>query len=182
MRKYFFHQIAQNMKKAKYFLLVFFLFSWLHSTFSQSPMIKDSIFQPYKAAIYGYGGYGLIVFSAGVNVQYKILQFNSFNHSGLWLNAGIGTSASLNHSARYASLKIDQLKGKKNHYFELSGGILFGSFETQSQYKEGLRVYPDVNIGYRYQKERNPFFTRLGIGYPEYIYISFGTSFNSKSP
>jgi hypothetical protein len=164
------------MKNAKYFLLVFILFSWLHPSFGQSPMKKDSIVKPYKAAIYGYGGFGVLFFAAGVNAQYKIRQFDSFDQSGLWLNAGIGVSAGINHSARSASLKIDFLNGKNNNYFELSGGILVGSYSTQAQDSEEVRFYPDVNIGYRYQKERKPYFVRLGIGYPEYIYASLGVS------
>lgn len=165
------------MKNAKYFLLIFILFSLHQTSFGQSSIKKDTIFKPYKAAIYGYGGFGVIFFAAGVNAQYKIKAYNSFNQSGLWLNAGIGISGGINHFARSVSMKIDMLKGKKDEYFELSGGILVGSYETQAQDSQGLRLYPDVNIGYRYQKEMNPYIIRLGIGYPEYIYASFGFSF-----
>lgn len=165
------------MKNVKYFLLVLFLFSWLQPSFSQSPIQRDSIYKPYKASLSGYGGYGLLFFAAGVNAQFKIHQNNSFNHSGVWLNAGLGVSGGINHSARSASLKIDLLKGKDDSYFEFSGGILIGSYSTQAQDSQGLRYYPDVNIGYRYQKERNPYFMRIGIGYPEYAYFSFGFSF-----
>jgi hypothetical protein len=74
-------------------------------------------------------------------------------------------------------LKIDFLSGKKNQYFELSGGVLVGSYSFQQYLERKLRIYPDVNIGFRAQKERSPYFMRIGIGYPEYVYMSFGFSF-----
>ena len=124
------------MKNTKFFLLIFFLSSWLQLSFGQSAIKSDSISKGYHASISGYVGSALILYSAGVNAQVKIGGNKSYkNNSGVWLNAGVGGYIGFG-SARYVSLKFDVLNGKKNDDLELSLGILAGGFDsTQSGIK-----------------------------------------------
>ena len=80
-------------------------------------------------------------------------------------------------------LGVIGLAGKGNRHFETSLGLSL-NVETKinvddnnyTTEKEEVFVFPELSLGYRYQKA-NGFMFRAGVGFPHTIYLGAGYSF-----
>lgn len=75
-----------------------------------------------------------------------------------------------------AAVMINSIKGSGNKYLEYGAGLSIEIMENIA-YKRDFKIWPAVNIGYRYQKPGGKFIFRTGGGWPEAAYVSIGRAF-----
>ncbi len=125
-----------------------------------------------------YGGAGHIVFSSNqnINFEYSAKVYENGNKLNLKLEfgkykiGGFGVDIS-NESYRLAP-QIVYLMGKKHHFFELGAGM---NFEVKSIVGNKGKLLITGNLGYRF--EYSALILRVGLSFPEGLYISAGFRF-----
>lgn len=75
-----------------------------------------------------------------------------------------------------AAIMFDWIRGGQNNHLEYGAGISAEIMEHIS-YNRDYKLWPAVNIGYRYQKPDGNFIFRTGGGWPEAAYVSLGFAF-----
>ncbi len=77
-------------------------------------------------------------------------------------------------SAFEIQLRVSLLLGGENHKTEITGGYRYRNTDHLHEKPNEISYKPNFGAGYRYQDEL--FIARIGIGIPEEIYVSLGTS------
>ncbi len=166
-----------------------------------------AVHRPSRAAVYFTGSYLVLYMAGNVNLQYAIWNNPDRSFSSIWLKAGGGRWYSYwDHSngGLTASLEMMTMTGKGKHHFEFCAGASFfdNTVEYNWRYDEWeyeAQVYmeqngkpssmvrpekkdyrsflPSGSLGYRYQKPGAPPVFRIGVGFPDAVYVSFGLAF-----
>jgi hypothetical protein len=129
---------------------------------------------------YGFGGDGHGGYQVNMSHESRIWMFSekSINSMFLKLNYGWfqGQLPEDDISGHDFSSSVIALTGKNKNHLELGLGIHYNIFKTFS--KNRKHFAPHLNIGYRKQTlhSKGGVF-RIGIGYPELLYMSFGSGF-----
>ena len=149
----------------------------------QSPKVvdlnKNSIILNAQTMILAYGG--------GVEYQ-RLFALHEKIYTSLAFSGHVQRFDFLGVSEYYALLIKSGilLNPDGNHHFEANGGLgwqkeinyancLLGSC---SEHSESRSVIPVANIAYRYQRPGGNFIFRMGVGYPELLFVSLlGVSF-----
>lgn len=142
-----------------------------------------------KSAVYFNDGTGFAYSSFSLNYDHRIRQSdNAFfknyylNFRGGFFNRNGGFSEESSRNGFVSSIGIIGLAGSGNGHFEAGLSIAL-HIETEiieiapgDPIEEESFVWPDVSIGYRYQKEQG-FMIRAGVGFPRGIFVGLGYSF-----
>ncbi len=112
-----------------------------------------------------------------------------FDAGSLNLRASIGGWAFWDRSGRLTMLSTSYLKGKHSRFLEI-GASIFTNYDRQlysSDYYDDFSPVPDKwdyikvqgggYIGYRIQNPQKPYMFRVGAGFPDGLYGSFGLQF-----
>lgn len=115
---------------------------------------------------------------------------NFFKMKSLFIGGGI--NATIGEGVGYhAHTGFTGLSGAGNNHFELGLGIavIFDKYnhdfairnnpstDPAPPLSNNLFLFPNITVGYRRQKPNERFLFRTGIGWPEMIYLGFGTRF-----
>jgi len=144
----------------------------LLSTLFISPAFSQDTEEPApinKNSVQGTTGTMLVFFTANVNYERMVKELPK---SYLSVKAGFGGYASWNSSGQTYSLSLVHLAGKKNNHLESGAGLIYlheKGWESQ--------LWPDLHIGYRYQKPDGELLFRTGLGFPEGLYLGAGFAF-----
>ncbi len=135
-----------------------------------------------KASIYFTGGTVLMASSVSGNAEFfiplkKLRRVTSFVKVGFGRVTFLLDSLFIDPDEEYYNGNLFMLAhygiltGNRASHFELSGGIVYS---LRGEY--GL--FPlSVNSGWRFQKPNKHFLLRLGLGWPDILYLSLGASF-----
>lgn len=136
--------------------------------FKNKPVLLDD----YKRnAIYGTIGSILLYGHILINYDHIFFYDPYRSFKGLILKAGIGSYYIFDIGGFTFRNTVGTLLGNDNkRYLELTAGYHI-NFD-----KYGMEFLPAGSLGYRYQKPKG-FLFRMGIGYPEYLYLSLGAAF-----
>jgi hypothetical protein len=133
-----------------------------------------------KNVIYGTIGVDVGEFYGTLMGNYERMIFElpgSFIQS-FWVRVGAGpwvwwTGKGVNYVST-----LSAIMGRRSIHLEAGAGILF------TYNSEAGRFHPLIrdrilagNLGFRFQKPGGQFVLRTGIGWPEFIYLSFGVCF-----
>ena len=92
---------------------------------------------------------------------------------GMSIGGGIGNRFNIP-----VILKVYTLIGRKYNKLEISAGIAGSNSKDRfSTLSCENCILPAGVIGYRYQNSQKPFVFKIGVGYPELIYIGLGFQF-----
>ncbi len=86
----------------------------------------------------------------------------------VYANVGIGEIYD-SSTQLYSAVSLQWLLGRRNIQFESGLGVGIGFEETE--------LFPDFELGLRYQKPKKGWLLRGGVGFPELIYLSLGYGF-----
>lgn len=92
-----------------------------------------------------------------------MIKSNSAN--SFYANVGYGEIYDSN-TEFYSTASVQWLLGRKNFQLETGLGVGLGF--------ENAEVFPDFEVGLRYQKSKPGLILRAGLGFPELIYFSAG--------
>jgi len=172
------------MKKQFYFI-VLFLFGLSSTMLAQNNGDEISA----KNAIYISVGSIFVHSSVNLNYDLRIRQseigfFKNYymNFEGGIFNGNNGFAPGSTSNGVLGSIGLIGLTGKKHNHFEIGLGVSL-NVETElrntdpedNEQKETF-VLPDLAIGYRIQRKNGPIF-RIGIGFPQGIYLGYGYGF-----
>jgi len=151
-------------------LIISFFIMFTSNTFSQEDNSSDK--QLNNNAIYGNAGIGGLWFTATGYYERMLKQSMSGKRISSFARAGYGGLAAWEVETGYFLAQVGILTGLKTHHFELSMGPIY---YTNWGGVSGFSV--SGNIGWRIQKPESPFLFRMGLGFPEALFIGFGFSF-----
>jgi len=127
-----------------------------------------------------YGSVGGYVFWGAANGNYErlILERKDDFFKTYLIKVGIGGFFTYELAMNTFVTSLTALTGSKNRHLELSIGtaILFGSYKLNDPYNP-ISLTPAGALGYRFQSPKKHFVFRMGVGFPEVIYLSLGFSF-----
>jgi hypothetical protein len=137
-----------------------------------------------KNAIYGTVGVDYFELYGTVMANYNrmILELPpSYLFHSFWLGIGTGPwrrGFDVPERGWNFTSALSALIGRKNVHLEMGAGVLF----TYNTYYDKFQPLVNDrhlagNLGLRYQKPGRNFIFRTGIGWPEFIYLSFGYCF-----
>lgn len=89
--------------------------------------------------------------------------------SAFYAHLSVGQILSSDDSDKVADVSLHWLIGRKNSKLELAGGLGLDI--------SNFLAYPNIDLGYRFQKPNRGFIYRAGIGFPEAVYLSIGYAF-----
>jgi len=112
------------------------------------------------------------------NYERLILQFPRSFVQSMWIRVGAGPWAWWSSNGWNYTSTLSVLTGRKNTHLELGSGVLF-SYNSYNKKFEPLAGNSHLagNLGFRFQKPGGSFIFRTGIGWPEFMYLSFGICF-----
>jgi hypothetical protein len=124
-----------------------------------------------RNAIYGTLGIGPIYGTLLGNYEHSIYQsFDKFFPS-IRARIGVGPWALWEGTGVHYIATVQALSGKRKGHLEIgAGAVLIQEYTNYS-------IWPAGNLGYRFQKPDGSGLFRIGIGFPEALYLSFGFSF-----
>jgi hypothetical protein len=132
--------------------------------------IKSTI-EYYENTIYATVGFALMYGAANVNYERMIWKSQDQFVQALWLRVGVGAYVAWGDEGINYVVTLNALTGKRNAHLEFGLGVTsFGGDDFPS-------IFPAGALGYRFQKPKGHFIFRIGVGWPESIYLSFGTCF-----
>ena len=123
-------------------------------------------------------GYGIIAINA--NATYQRLKAHRKIYS-VW-SAGLNylfVSFFSEDHLLIPSLRYGIMTGvDKTHHFEINAGpqLLVGIYNNKLDFAASVFDF-GFNVGYRKQKPQDAKIFRVGVGYPELLYVGFGFSF-----
>jgi hypothetical protein len=158
------------MKKSIQTILLITITTLLSSTsivYSQKESIKDTGF--YKNAIYGNVGIGGLYFTA-TGYYERMMTQNSKVLS--FVKVGFGGYSTWGDEGNYILGQFGVLSGANKHHLELGAGPRY-------VINGGLQGYLPfaATIGWRIQEPGGNFIFRMGVSWPEAVYIGLGFSF-----
>jgi hypothetical protein len=125
-------------------------------------------------------GLGSIIIASNVNSTYQRLKAHKKIYS-VWsagLNYFLVNFYSVDHLL-IPSLRYGIMTGvDKQHHFEINAGptLLVGISKNKLDFASSEFNF-GFNVGYRKQKPEDSRIFRVGLGFPELMYVSFGFSF-----
>ncbi|MCK5846772.1 MAG: hypothetical protein KAG84_04980 [Bacteroidales bacterium] len=125
-----------------------------------------------KNIVYGNVNYAVLFSGASINYERTIYSNKNSVIKHLMLKASGG--AFTYYSFKHLSLSTVALLSKSDYYLEVGFGI--GYFIYLNPSLEG-GLLPLANIGYRYQISEGGFLYRIGISFPEGLYVGAGYNF-----
>lgn len=112
------------------------------------------------------------------NYERQVIEFQSTFPGSLWVRVGAGPWVWWTGNGINFVSTISLLTGKKAVHLETGFGALLTYNPDVRNFAPLLNDnYLAANIGFRYQKPAGKFIFRTGIGWPEFLYLSFGYSF-----
>jgi len=126
-----------------------------------------------KNAIYGNVGVGGLYFTATAYYE-RILKQNLGNKNiSSFVKGGFGAEAHWGVGGPYVLGQFGILTGAKKNHLEISAGpcfILSGDLQGD---------YPPISatLGWRFQNPNGNLLVRMGVAWPEAVYVGFGFSF-----
>lgn len=126
-----------------------------------------------KNALYGNVGIGGLYFTATAYYERILKQNLGDKNVASFVKGGYGAEAHWGVGGPYVLGQFGILTGAKTHHFEISAGpcfILSGDLQGD---------YPPVSatLGWRVQKPHGNGMFRMGVAWPEAVYVGFGLSF-----
>lgn len=133
----------------------------------------DSLnFKLNRNAVYGNVGYvGFAASAAGYYERILTQRLKSEKLLARYIKVGYGTQGTSGSSTYFISAQYGILVGKGGSYLELGVGP---SYYTD----DGLNDFPlNATLGWRVQYPKKGAVIRMGVAWPEILYIGFGVSF-----
>jgi len=169
----------------KKYLFIFLLILCTNTIFTQTKTNETSA----KNVIYVSAGSVLIYSSANLSYDFRIKQSEKgfFRNYYATIEAGVfnansGFAPGSSSNGFTTGIGVIGLTGKGNGHFETSLGLSI-NVETEINNddpndfeKEEVFILPELSLGYRYQKANGLMF-RIGVGFPQSVYIGAGYSF-----
>ena len=143
------------------------LLSSTRIVYSQKESIKDAGF--YKNAIYGNVGIGGLYLTATGYYERMMTQNSKFLS---FVKVGFGGYSTWGDEGNYILGQFGVLSGANKHHLELGAGPRY-------VINRGMQGYLPfaATIGWRIQKPGGKFIFRMGVSWPEAVYIGLGFSF-----
>ena len=143
------------------------LLSSTRIVYSQKKSIKDAGF--YKNAIYGNVGIGGLYLTATGYYERMMTQNSKFLS---FVKVGFGGYSTWGDEGNYILGQFGVLSGANKHHLELGAGPRY-------VINRGMQGYLPfaATIGWRIQESGGNFIFRMGVAWPEAVYIGFGFSF-----
>lgn len=181
-----------NFTSVKLTLLLINIFL-ISTLYSQDKVYNDISTQLKPNAVYASLGFGV----ANLNYERKIFEpkkksfFTSYwakVGGGLWAEFFGGEGGNL-------TLGLTALTGSKKSHLEVGLGLTglydkvgynigvsnanypIPGIEPEPSKSDYIDIRPAAALGYRFQKPNGKFIFRIGIGYPEFVYLGFGFCF-----
>jgi len=172
--------------KTKTFILFIFLSIACLST---QVVAQDTLQTKSKNAIYASVGTAFVWHMANFNYERNLFPSRNLMNKNYFIRARFGKLYTWYSDGFNSSLSLQAVYGERNSHLELGVG-LWGYFDM-TDYTNGSAsgtatdtsmwtytvIYPDLNIGYRYQKPSGGLVFRSGIGFPDGVYLSLGYAF-----
>ena len=135
--------------------------------YSQKESIKDAGF--YKNAIYGNVGIGGLYLTATGYYERMMTQNSKFLS---FVKVGFGGYSTWGDEGNYILGQFGVLSGANKHHLELGAGPRY-------DINRGMQGYLPfaATIGWRIQEPGGNFIFRMGVAWPEAVYIGLGFSF-----
>ena len=142
-----------------FFWVCLFSFLWLNMANAQTKVDAGmSKFNTYLEV-----GTILVISTASVNLEAHLASTAS-GKVHWYARAGFGGSAVFYGPVGLGGLGgVTMLTGKKNHHFEVSGGLFLGN-DSGAGMVDGFFALPLFDLGYRFQKPGNSFLFRAKVG------------------
>ena len=117
----------------------------------------------------------LLVYFSAIGFYERIVskKESDFLNSKAFARLGFGGYTSWGDEGTFLLPQFGFLTGAHNSHLEVAAGIYF----TRRDSDISVSLPLSGAIGYRYQKPEGNFIGRIGLGFPEAIYLSFGFSF-----
>ena len=130
-----------------------------------------------KNILYGSTGIFMYIFGASANVEriiyYKESAFIKYCLTKISFGSWADLWDSGSHFESHIGLAVIYNKS------DYDSGVIYEEdyYKNKLTKSDYIEYHPSVAFGYRYQKSGGIFVFRTGVGFPEYIYVSFGISF-----
>ncbi len=180
------------MNLIKILSLLTLLISAIENTCFGQQVYASTLDKDSKNVIHGNIGFIPVWFAISGAYERRILKTDNSLLNTLWAKVGGGYWAQFDSGGPYALAGLTALSGRAKNHLEVSLG--FVSLYDYSDYKRDLESYRIVGnvepqradfiensiaggIGYRFQNPDNGFIFRVGVSFPEAIYLGLGFSF-----
>ncbi|OFY61463.1 MAG: hypothetical protein A2Y71_06395 [Bacteroidetes bacterium RBG_13_42_15] len=132
-----------------------------------------------KNAIYGTLGLGPIYGTLIGNYEHSVYQPDDRFFSSIRARIGVGPWILWESGGIHYIATVQALSGKRKGHLEIgAGAVLIQNFTYNFSSVYSSKLWPAGNLGYRYQKlENSGGVFRIGIGFPETLYLSLGFCF-----
>ena len=125
-----------------------------------------------KNSVYVTGGIFILYYNIQLNYERVVWEPDLLLLKTVSIKTGAGWWETLRSKGTSYSLSLSAMSGKRDWHFEYALGICYFP-----DYFVDLKFIPAVNGGLRYQKPGNSFIFRVGVGLPEFAYLSIGYAF-----
>lgn len=139
------------------------------NSFCQQNEINSASTKTAKNTLYGFGGTSLIVSSAGMAYERLIIERQDKVFNSILLKGRASYFGGLVSQHSYYDVSFVALRSNDKYHFEANLGV-----GMAFQWKN---VLPSFSLGFRRQKPEGGLVFRTGVGYPEFLYLSFGAAF-----
>ena len=165
--------------RLKTIFILYFIFS-VSPGFSQHCRSVNNTTLLKKNAIYGTLGVEFGEFYGTFLANYDRQLFhlpNSFIHS-MWLRVGAGPYVQWTAKGVNYVSTLSAVIGRTSNHLEIGSGVLLTYNINEKRFHPLVHnSHLATNLGYRFQKPGGNYIFRAGIGWPEFIYLSFGICF-----
>ena len=125
-----------------------------------------------KNAVYVTGGIFIVYYTVQFNYERVIWESDIPLLKSISIKGGAGWWETWVSKGTNYTLTFSAMSGKQDWHLEYALGVCYSP-----DYFVDLKFIPAVNFGLRYQKPGNSLIFRIGVGLPEFAYLSVGYSF-----